>query len=291
MHTATTSDALARADGETRRLERPDGRTVSYARYGAVDGRPTLFLHGTPGSRLLGEILDEPARRAGVSVLSPDRPGYGQSTPADPTPATVAADCLAVLDDVGADSARVVGFSGGGRHALTLAAAHPDRVERVDLVSTAVPPGMREETPAPLKLLGTLAERTPRLLSGLFRGQAWASERLGPSVVASQYTTDGAAPVSDEIVDLAAEDFREAVAESRRGVIAESRAFGDPWTVSPESVEVPVELFHGAHDQNAPLSGARRLTEQLPDARLTVFEDADHLGVLERAASELFDQG
>ena len=37
---------------ETRTVERPDGRVVSYASWGDPRGRPLLLVHGTPGSRL-----------------------------------------------------------------------------------------------------------------------------------------------------------------------------------------------------------------------------------------------
>ena len=49
------------------------------------------------------------------------------------------ADAVAVMDAVGVDRAVVVGLSMGGRHALQLAAWHPDRVAGVVAVGTALP--------------------------------------------------------------------------------------------------------------------------------------------------------
>ncbi len=49
------------------------------------------------------------------------------------------ADALAALDATGTDRAVVVGLSLGGRHALQLAAAHPDRVAGVVAIGTAFP--------------------------------------------------------------------------------------------------------------------------------------------------------
>ena len=57
-----------------------DGTKVSYAQYGDPRGRPLIFFHGWPGSRLQARIFDAPARLCGIKVLAPDRPGIGLST-------------------------------------------------------------------------------------------------------------------------------------------------------------------------------------------------------------------
>lgn len=46
------------------------GRQIAYAEYGAPDGVPVVFRHGTPGSRRLGELLGPVARGNGVRVLA-----------------------------------------------------------------------------------------------------------------------------------------------------------------------------------------------------------------------------
>lgn len=271
-------------------LTRPGGRTLRYAEYGAPEGRPVLFLHGTPGSRLLGDLFDDRARSEEIRLLAPDRPGFGDSTPApDRTPTDTAADLRAVLDDADVDSADLIGFSGGACYALALAATAPDRVGIVDLVAGAVPPDLRSETPAVQRLLGALASRTPRLLGGLLRFQRFAAARGSPDVVVGQYTT-GDADVPAAVADLVRRDFLEALSDSRSGTVVESRHAAAPWPFSLD-VECPVRLWHGARDGNVPVSGARRLADRLPDADLTVFEDADHLGALLRFRADAFAAG
>jgi len=120
-----------------------DDRHVAYAEYGDPAGHPIVFLHGTPGSRRLGRLFDDAARREGVRILAPDRPGYGRSSPW-PTRdlSDTGAFVAPVLDDAGVDRAGVVGFSGGAPHALAVAATHGDRVTAVDVVSGATPPSV-----------------------------------------------------------------------------------------------------------------------------------------------------
>lgn len=141
----TTAAPTDEGDGRLRTVDADRGR-VAYVEYGDPDGVPVLFFHGTPGSRVLGALYDEPARDRGVRVIAPDRPGYGRSSPwPDRTFADAPAFAVPVLDDAGVDRAGVVGFSGGGPHALALAATRGDRVTRVDLVASAAPPDCVED--------------------------------------------------------------------------------------------------------------------------------------------------
>lgn len=282
-------------DGSADERERPrivsvgDGRRLSCAEYGDPDGTPVLFFHGTPGSRLLGRLFDEEARRHGIRLLSLDRPGYGRSTP---WPGRTLSDTgtfvAALLDDAGISRTRVVGFSGGGAYALALAATHGERVSEIDVISGATPPSLRSTTPAVQRLLGTIGQRAPRVLGGLFRGQAWLAGWAPPSVVVSQYTTaDGRRELTDEAAELVARDFVEAFAAHRTGAVTESRLFTEEWDVSIAQIEHRVRLWHGDRDTNVPIDAARGLHDRLPNSQLTVLEDGDHLTTLLRSRTRV----
>ncbi|SFR56330.1 Pimeloyl-ACP methyl ester carboxylesterase [Halogeometricum rufum] len=267
-----------------------DGRHVAYAEYGDPEGVPVVFLHGTPGSRRLAALFDDAARRAGVRVLAIDRPGYGRSSPwPGRTLRDTGAFVTAVLDDAGVTRAGVVGFSGGGPHALAVAATHGERVRRVDVVAGAVPPSLASSKPAALRAFEVLAAATPTLARGLARVQSWVAARASPSAVVSQYTADGA-DVPDDVAELVRRDFVEAFARHRSGFVAETRLLSSEWDVAVESVTVPVRFWHGDRDTNVPVAGARRLADRLPNATLTTFEDADHLRTLLRAREAVFDR-
>lgn len=99
------------------------GRSVAYAEYGAPAGRPVAVLHGTPGSSRLAGLFAPAAAEQGVRLLAVDRPGYGDSEPwPDRSLADIGSVVTSVLDDAGVDAAGLVGFSGGGPHALAVAA-------------------------------------------------------------------------------------------------------------------------------------------------------------------------
>ncbi|MGA9242603.1 MAG: hypothetical protein WBW03_11550 [Silvibacterium sp.] len=68
-------------------LRLPSGRLLAFDEYGAPDGTPIFYFHGSPSSRLEwglfgGETL---ANRLNIRVIAPDRPALGarSSSPAD----------------------------------------------------------------------------------------------------------------------------------------------------------------------------------------------------------------
>lgn len=99
-----------------------DGRLLGFAEYGDAAGDPILFFHGEVGSRLLGRAFDPAARRVGLRVVAPDRPGLGFS---DFRPGRRIADWaddvagLASLLDI--DRFAVVGAAGGAPYVLACA--------------------------------------------------------------------------------------------------------------------------------------------------------------------------
>lgn len=107
-------------------------------RWGPSDAAPVVCLHGVMGHggrfrRLAGAHLGD------RNVIALDLRGHGVSRWEPPwNLETFVADVSETLDAEGIPSADVVGFSFGGRLALELAAAHPDRVRRVVLLDPAV---------------------------------------------------------------------------------------------------------------------------------------------------------
>ncbi|MBX0324290.1 alpha/beta hydrolase [Halomicroarcula sp. F13] len=280
------------ADSRTRTTSVSGDRTVAYAEYGVSDGTPVVFLHGTPGSRLLGELFHDAARQAGVRLLAPDRPGFGRSSPwPTRTLSDTGSFVAAILDDAGVSEAGIVGFSGGGPHALATASTLGDRVTRTDVVASPTPPTLRTQTPLVQRTLAALANHTPTALSMLFGVQARLAARFDPSFVVEQYTADDATgTVPDDVATVVYRDFLEAFATHRRGAVHEFHLVNSPWADGVDSFDGPVGIWHGARDTNVPVDGVRRLCDRLPNARLTVFDEADHLRSLLRSRSPVLGQ-
>jgi pimeloyl-ACP methyl ester carboxylesterase len=116
----------------------PDGLSMTYVEAGPAEGMPILLLHGyTDNSRswsLLAPHL--PGRR----LIMLDLRGHG-GTDAPACcygPDSMAHDVAGFMQAMGIDRADVVGHSMGSTTAATLAAFHPERVNRLVLISTAI---------------------------------------------------------------------------------------------------------------------------------------------------------
>jgi len=120
----------------------PDGRRLSFAEYGKSDGRPLLFFHGTPGSRLESPLSQQDAEALDVRLIVSDRPGYGFSDAhAGHSFLHGADDIEALLDQLGIGTCPVLGFSGGGPYAMACGYKMPERISRLGLVSSLAPFG------------------------------------------------------------------------------------------------------------------------------------------------------
>ena len=106
-------------------LELRSRRTLHIYDAGADDAGARLAVfwhHGTSKTGAPPEPLFPAAGQRGIRWVSYDRPGYGGS-PAYPgrDVASAAADVSSIADALGIDRFAVMGYSGGGPHALACA--------------------------------------------------------------------------------------------------------------------------------------------------------------------------
>ncbi|SHO56082.1 alpha/beta fold hydrolase [Vibrio quintilis] len=109
-----------------------DGGKIYYELSGNKDGRPLLLMHGGLGrSEEMNAMVQHLSST--FRLIRVDFRGHGRSTPGD-VPLTYAQyqkDVEAVLAYLDIEQFAIFGFSDGGIVAYRLAAAHPERVERL----------------------------------------------------------------------------------------------------------------------------------------------------------------
>lgn len=279
---------------EDLRTSLPSGRTVSYARYGDAGGRPVVFCHGFPGSRLQGHYLDRAARARGLLVLAPDRPGIGASTDcACDAVADWVADAAGFADAMGVEGFSAVGVSGGGPYALALAASLGDRVKRAALVSS--PCELDSEVLGRLGRFDAtalrLARRSPRLVRFAVRHTiagkrhnrlGWFRLRLDRG--------DRATIASPRVSESLSANRAQAMLGGTRALERESVAYTRPWGFDPATVSCPVDIWHGALDRLTPPFMAERLAGQLPGSRLHMVPEYGHFALLPAVVDDVLNE-
>lgn len=277
------------ADAVAGELRLSDGRALGYAQYGDPEGRPLFFFHGTPGSRTLAQLFDAGARRDGIRLIAPERPGFGRS---DFLPERTFADwpddVAELADALGFDRFAVAGFSGGGPYAAACAWKLPQRLTGTAIISGVGTAYVGSETGGVRRLTSALISvaRRVRVVAGVVkRVVTFATPRL-PDRTLVQFL--GKLPQPDEeimarpeVTAVLAEDLREAFCGGAEGVELEVGLFDRPWGFELGEVSVPVHLWHGEADLSVPPASGRSVAAAIPDCRPVFIEGAGHFAVVD----------
>jgi pimeloyl-ACP methyl ester carboxylesterase len=248
------------------------------ARSTAAAERALLIIHGGPDwdhSYLLEPLVD--LAQTHLLVFA-DLRGCGRSTAGLPdqayNPDAAATDLLALLDVLGIERADVLGFSYGGLLAQRLALTAPQRVRRLIIASSSIPPvpnDAYDDWPeaAELQAAGNAAwselleDSTPENT----RAHAFAS------IPASVWRPESRGELRRRL-----ETVRFS-AEWARPFLARTLPSGRPDSSQARlaALDIPVLLLHGRQDMTFPAVLAERTAAEMPNARAVVLDQAGHM--------------
>jgi pimeloyl-ACP methyl ester carboxylesterase len=276
-----------------------DGRALDVLRHGRPDAFPLVFHCGTPNAPAEFPPLFDAVARQGWQLVAPARPGYAGSTRQEGRSiADAAADVAAILDHIGQAEFAVLGWSGGGPHALACAALLPDRctaaaslagvapydAEGLDFLAGMGPENV-EEFGAAARSHAELRDFLDRFAAGL--------RAITPEQVADQlgglidHVDRGA--LTGELAESLARMLRRAVSTGIEGWFDDDIAFVTPWGFDLETIAVPVSIWQGAHDKMVPFAHGQWLAEQIPNARVHLYDDEGHLSLVNQLPRILED--
>ncbi|WP_329282768.1 alpha/beta fold hydrolase [Streptomyces sp. NBC_00691] len=284
-----TARAVRVADGEELRSVSLPGLTLTVrARPGVEPGLPpALYVHGLGGSSqnwsalmpLLADLVD------GEAV---DLPGFGDSPPPDDGNYSVSGHARAVirlLDSTSRGPVHLFGNSLGGAVATRVAAARPDLVRTLTLVSPALPELRAQRTAWPTVLLAM-----PGVASAFAKlTKDWTPEQRVRGVLSLCYGDPGR--VTDEGLLHAVEEmerrlelpyFWDAMARSSRGIVDAYTLGGQHglWRQA-ERVLAPTLLVYGGRDQLVSYRMARKAAAAFRGSRLLTLPEAGHVAMME----------
>jgi 3-oxoadipate enol-lactonase len=234
--------------------------TIAVYEWGEPGSPKLVCLHGvTSHGRHFRPLAERLADR--FHVLALDQRGHGDSTWEPPWHLEqYVEDALAATP---ADRCTWLGHSFGGRVAYELAAAAPERVERLVVSCTSAFLGPPDGW----------AERA-RIV------RADGMESIADSVVVRWFTPD----LPREEPETVARFRAMLVATPAEGYARCCEALA-AWDARERisAISVPTLVVAGAEDPATPVEHAELLASRIPDARLHVLERAAHLANVERA--------
>lgn len=264
---------------ETRTLDVAGGREITWCELGDPRGIPVLAAHGSPGSRYQLLPLHEAALTAGIRVITPDRPGFGGTSPNRPNGFhTWDTDALALLDALGLDTVTLLGFSGGAGYALALASAAPARVSRLVLVCGMIPGVPRSALIGRIPIISVLYRVSrwfPALATVMLEGRA-PFRNTREANVAAWPAADRAVMAEPRTKMLTAADAAAGNTQGARAGIDDLGRYHRPLPEGLASIQQPVRLLHGTADGNVPIGVARWAASRLPSATLHEIPEGGH---------------
>lgn len=268
-------------DSHMNHNELPDGRKLAWAQYGDASGRPVLFFHGGPGSRL---PLFPGQGDVEVRLICVERPGFGESTRhPQRTLAGWADDVAAFADAIGLERFSVIGYSAGGPHALACASKLGERLTGAAAVGCGAPADM-QGMDWRRRVLYFMARRAPWLLRLTYRSLPDPKkhpEKLVRKMLAGLPEPDRKLLERPEIFRAGVEQTVEGVKHGFDGMIDEVTLLAKPWGFDLSSIKAPVTLWCGTEDTAAPMSMSEYLAANIPGARLRRAEGKGHLCIIE----------
>ena len=253
------------------------GVVLAVTSRGNREAPPVVVLHGFTGSATtmagVSAALGEAYR-----VHALDLVGHGESdAPSDPALYTMercVSQVLAVLDALGIRRAHFVGYSMGGRVALSLAVARPTRV--ASLVLIGVSPGERDPAARAARV-----EADASLAQAILEGgiEAFVDRWMALPLFASQRRLGEEALAEARTQRLACRPH--GLANSLRGMGSGAMP---PLHAHLAGLDIPVLWVVGAEDTKF-RALADGLRGALPRAQVRVIPEAGHAAHLEQPAA------
>jgi len=258
-----------------------DGRRLGYAEWGPRDGRAVFQLHGNPAGRLDRWGDDGLLDRHGVRLVTVDRPGIGRSDHMRGRRVVdFAEDVSQLADQLGVHRFPVLGFSAGAAYAGACAAAMPDRVEALGLIS---PIGRVDEhgvegmSVAPYM---KLSRRAPWAMRGIFIALSVLArrdrQRAHQRMFARLPRADRDVMFRPKVEEQYWFGLLDALGGRARGVVTEMRTTQQPWGYDAATIRAPTHFFHGTKDRTSPPDAARYWPETLPACTEHWYEGEAH---------------
>lgn len=238
---------------------------LAYSEFGS--GPALVLLHAFPLDRTLWRDVVEPLAAQGWHVITPDLPGFGESTETVASIDDMANQVAVLLNNLGVHSAVVGGCSMGGYVALAFAAQFHERTAGLILVDTK---GSADGEEA-------YANRVRIAQQVLDSGSTAALAATQPDLMFSAATKANRPEVVQWLKDTILHQVPASVANAQYAMAARAEQFE-----TLTAAHVPVLCIRGAEDALASAYDHTRLAQASGDGLDITVVDAGHLVPIEQ---------
>lgn len=267
-------------------LTLPNGRRIAFDNYGDPDGKPAIYLHGTPGSRLEGAMLHEAALEHGYCLIVPDRAGMGLSDyDPDRTLMSSVDDIAFLADELDFDEFALFGASGGFPYLAACCLKMPERITTAAICAGWVSITEMDDTPigqaAPDLIFSDLAQFTPILLLPAFSLMRYVVRVFGVEgfkLIFQEWMSesDALALEDENLAQHIYNDAYESFSQGANTVLHDAILCFKPWGFKLADVPIPIHIFQGLDDKMVAPTFSEHAHEKINNSTLQVVPDVGH---------------
>ncbi|WP_026703187.1 alpha/beta fold hydrolase [Salibacterium aidingense] len=254
-----------------------DGAVMEYTIAGS--GPPVLMMHGGH-SNSLEDFGYDAILAAGYSVLTPSRPGYGETSVCIGETLRSAVEAYRkLLDFLDIAKVDVLAMSAGGPSGIQFASLFPERVRSLTLQSAVTKPWMsstdREYAAARLLFHPLIEKGTWRIITAMARFSPSLVFRLMASSFSMlPYSAIGAVFTRNHL-----EQFHDMLKRQRSqaGFLLDIEQTQAVMTEELKNISCPMLILHSRHDNSVPPAHAFHAKKLAPHAELQVLDHWGHL--------------
>lgn len=271
-------------------MTQPDGRRYDWIEFGALSGRPIIFLPIDYGLTRWPLAAEREATRRNIRVIVPVRAGYGHSSP---LPAKVdyagetGADIGRLLDHLGLTHVAMLTLGADFRYALRLANARPGLVSGILACAGTLPtltPNQYERMGKWHKFILANARYAPLILPFLVKAGFLLARRIGKVQFFNSVNADS----PSDLKTYADPQVREAMLLGSEIALSDwhiaHEAFArecidseTDWSHVVRQCKVPVRMLQGDQDPQSPRKTIEELIPEYPNLNISIIKDCGQL--------------
>ena len=270
-------------------------RPGSGSEYGAKEGSPIIYCHGSQSSRLemhydLSFAIDNNLR-----IVAIDRPGHGDSDfNPNGTIKSFANDINQLAEKLSIAKFSVLGMSAGAPFAMGIAKYLNQKTKRLGIVSGFAP--LNNESQKALskdvRILLQMAKSFPIFLKLMLKIQNWQLKKNPKSALKNflkiMSNPDQEVLKNEAVMNVIEKMFKEAFKNGSNGVAHEiSKILVQDWGFNLNKIEIPTFIWHGEEDNNVPKEWAIKTNKEIQNSQLKLFPNEGHL-IIFKNAEEIF---